>query len=607
MNKYVKLICLIFVPLLTASLFGACGKKQDASSGGSGDAGSVDTGGIISTADVNFVDSDGESTYRVVRPEDDANILPLATSVYKKVLEVYKVKASNISDSTEKDGRAEILIGDTNRESTKKARELLIAEVGGHYNDYIICTIDNDIVIYAPDNETLSKAVERFNTDYITGNVVTGGINCTFSDTSGFTELKIFGIDKLAKINIVKPIYNTSYLTMNAVDELVDDIKKKSGYAPKIVNDTVTAGPVDPTLSRTETAEYEIIVGNCDRDGVKTISDHDTYEIRIEDRKIFLNGGSPYATAMAVTEFDKLISANLEITSSMSVENGNYNDAIGSYDTATTYVPTWRDDFDGTEIDLKKWDVRWDEVSGYRSAANGKDQRRGNKQLNNNYVADGKLYEVAVETSDTYYGGMLTTIDLMEYLYGYIEISTVHPKGMGFWTALWTQSKGAKNVEDRTSQLFFSETDVEECYGPGTWAYGNTFAWPTSLGKENGYTETIHVNNKVISKDARGFWMDFHTYGYEWLDNTHVRFTCDGEVYADQQLREGPEQIAYSQPAYLKLSLACGSGNHGQPTTDPDEWADTNKYIVDWVHIYQKDGQSLWSTDMLHGDFKKIH
>ncbi len=82
-------------------------------------------------------------------------------------------------------------------------------------------------------------------------------------------------------------------------------------------------------------------------------------------------------------------------------------------------------------------------------------------------------------------------------------------------------------------------------------------------------------------------------------------FTCDGEVYADQQLREGPEQIAYSQPAYLKLSLACGSGNHGQPTTDPDEWANTNKYIVDWVHIYQKDGQSLWSTDMLHGDFKK--
>ena len=210
MNKYVKLICLIFVPLLIASLFGACGKKQDASSGGSGDAGSVDTGGIISTADVNFVDSDGESTYRVVRPEDDANILPLATSIYKKILEVYKFKASNISDSTEKDGRAEILIGDTNRESTKKARELLIAEVGGHYNDYIICTIDNDIVIYAPDNETLSKAVERFNTDYITGNVVTGGINCTFSDTSGFTELKIFGIDKLAKINIVKPIYNTS-------------------------------------------------------------------------------------------------------------------------------------------------------------------------------------------------------------------------------------------------------------------------------------------------------------------------------------------------------------------------------------------------------------
>ncbi len=51
------------------------------------------------------------------------------------------------------------------------------------------------------------------------------------------------------------------------------------------------------TLTVTDAAEYEIIIGNCKRDGVSIISDPDKYEIRIEDKKIFLNGGSAHATA----------------------------------------------------------------------------------------------------------------------------------------------------------------------------------------------------------------------------------------------------------------------------------------------------------------------
>jgi hypothetical protein len=43
------------------------------------------------------------------------------------------------------------------------------------------------------------------------------------------------------------------------------------------------------------------------------------------------------------------------------------------------------------------------------------------------------------------------------------------------------------------------------------------------------------------------------------------------------------------------LSLACGSGGHGQPTTDPVEWEKYNKFIADWVHIYQKKGQKLYN------------
>lgn len=60
----------------------------------------------------------------------------------------------------------------------------------------------------------------------------------------------------------------------------------------------------------------------------------------------------------------------------------------------------------------------------------------------------------------------------------------------------------------------------------------------------------------------------------------------------------------------LQLSLACGSGNHGEPTTDLIEWRDYNKFIVDWVHIYQKKDQKMYAyveyEDMLGGAFQEI-
>ena len=209
------------------------------------------------------------------------------------------------------------------------------------------------------------------------------------------------------------------------------------------------------------------------------------------------------------------------------------------------------------------------------------------------------MYQVAVETDDAYYGGWFDTCNKMNFLYGFAEVSTIHPKGMGFWSSFWTVSESGKYPEYSNTAFYNSETDIDECYGPGTWAYGNTFAWPTSLGVSEleleDASKAVHVNNKVTCKDDRGFYMDFHTFGFEWNGNKNVKFTCDGEVYGDQDLREGAEQLAYELPQVVYLSLACGSGKHGQPTTDPIEWEYYNKYIVDWVRLYQVKGQKLYN------------
>ncbi len=596
MKRFTRFFALLLVLLLTVCLFGACGKKDAESTDSTASVG-------LSTADVKFVDEDGESTYRIVRPEDNETVnASVSATVLQSIKKAYGVTPKNVSDDESGEGQREIIIGKCDRPEVDTALETLLSNGTGRNDEFIICTISDDIVILGATDAGTLKAVEYFNSNYVTGEVITGGINYLYSDPSKYDTLSLFGKDNLYGIKLVRPIYNVSYITQLEIDALDAAILEKTGYDLELVHDQTASTDKTYQLKENEPAEYEIIIGNCVRKGVTVYNDSQKadYEIRIEDKRIYLNGGSPYATAMAVTEFTKLIKNNSAITADMTVANGDYYSVIDGYDSASYYYPTWKDDFDGDEINYKLWDVRWDEVSSYPSAENAKTQYRGSSELKNNYVKDGKMYQCAIETSTAYYGGMFVTIGMMEYLYGHLELSTLHPKGLGFWTALWTQSSAEGNNEIPANERYYHiEVDVEECYGNGgDWAYGNTFAWPTALGRtvlglpnEGG---TVHVNNRVSSEDDRGFWMDFHTFGYEWLDNTHVRFTCDGYVYVDQELKDPAEQHAFLQPTFLRLSMACGAGSHGQPTTDPDEWQNTNKFIVDWVHIYQKAGQKVF-------------
>lgn len=588
-NSLVIVLCFI----LLCSFFTSCKKKDN-----------DETVSInYSTNDISFVDENGDAVYRIVRAEGDEELSVHASAVIKAIKSKYDVATRNVSDSENADGFAEIVIGDTNREITKIAKQALLQETTGRKDDYIICSIDDDIAIYGLTVESTVAAIKYFAETYITGEVITGGIHYINKSGSEYIDISIAGNTKLSDFKLVTPIYNTSYITELQITELLNTISTKAGYIVSRLDDNIastTGNNTDGsgTLTPTEANEYEIIVGNATRDGVKVIKDYNAYEIRIEGKKVYLNGGSPYATAMAVSEFNKIVNSNTTISADNNVLNGDYSAVIDSYDRATYYRKTWGDDFDGTDINYDIWHVAWDTASSYAGAANGKDQFRGSSKYKNNYVKDGLMYQVAVEDENSYYGGWFDTERKMSFLYGYLELSTIHPKGMGFWTALWTVSQ-PQDFEEFEYALYASETDVEECYGPGTWAYGNTFAWPTDYGRgfleiPKGTVGHVHVNNKVASKDDRGYYMDFHTFGFEWLDKTHVRFTADGKVYVDQQLREGAEQIAYEQPQVIRLSMACGSGGHGQPTTDPVEWTKYNKFIADWVHIYQLKGQKIY-------------
>lgn len=606
MKRVFKFTALIMTLLLLTSIFGACQNK-----GAESEVNSTEQNGTLSTADVSFVDSDGEATYRVIRPENANNAeASAAMLIVKQYKENHGVSLKNQIDDEEPDA-AEILIGNTNREETAKAKELLLENASGRDNEYIICTINDDIVIFGMTEKALSEAASYFVNNYLSQKTVAGGINYVYQNPDVYETVTLFGDANLSKVSIVRPIYNLSYVVQLEINKVAEYLPDKTGFTVPIITDqtaTHNSNGLDESavLTKTEDKDFEIIIGNCLRDGVKTFTDKDEYEIRVEDKNIYINGGSPRATAVAVTEFLGIIKAKSSVTTADSVASGNYDDVINKYDSASYYRLTWSDDFEGTEINTDLWDVRWEEKA-YSAAAGEKSTYRGSRKLKNNYVKDGMLYIEARETDDARYGGLLTTQSMMEYYMGYIEISTLHPRCEGVWTALYTMSAvsptDTNNVwswlhKGNDTRMYYNETDVEECYGPGNWVYQNSFAWPTQYGRDAlqlppDQTGAVHVNNNVDSDD-RGFWMDFHTYGFELLDSKAITYTVDGNVSLVQPLREGAEQHAYDQPVFLRLAMAAGTKNHSI-SSNYDDWNYYSKYIVDYIHVYQHKGNVLYT------------
>lgn len=600
MSKLLRVSAMLLSVLTIFALFNACGKKTE---------GNTQTTDGISAADVHFIDEDGEPTYIIIRPDNNSEApAKVAQLVFEKYRDQFDAKARRTVDS-EDENKPEIIIGATNRPETEMAKELLAENTDGRDSCYIICTVNDSIVIYGKSDSALLEAGNYFVENYMTNATVTGGINYTYQKTDS-VDITLMGTTRLDKFSVVRPIYNVSYVVQCEIDKLVEHVKNTTDYSLPVINDqyaTVTGNSLDGSseLKPTEQSEYEIVVGGCVRDGVKTINNRDEYEIRVDGNKIFLNGGSPKAVAMAVTEFVDIIKSNSAFSAENDVTSGNYNDVISKYDSASYYRLTWADDFDGTEFNEQNWHVAWGE-SAYTPPEGGKPTYRGNKQLKNNYVKDGKMYFDAIETDTGYYGGLIHSQGRVEYWYGYIEISTLHPRVDGVWTALYTMSDTndpGGNVwqwlyPDPSSRFYYNETDVEEATGAGNWVWQHTHTWPTAYAKQilGDSAKHIHLQNTYRSLDDRGFWMDFHTYGFELLSNKEITYTCDGIAWYTEELDSPERQQAYDQPVFMRLGMAVGTANYAL-STNPEDWQNYNHYMADYIHIYQRKGHKLYTKD----------
>lgn len=581
MKKYVALLLALIVVL---GLFVGCGDNETASSdnvGSNDNITNVDDG-IFSKDTVKLLESDNSSRYRVVRPDEDA-LNAGAQYIFKQLKNLIGANVKNVSDKEDGTDLYEIIVGECDRDETRLAKAYLEQKIAGRYNDYIVCTIGKKIVIYGQNPDANTEAAKYFIENFAKKGTVEGGILYTYAAQGDFESITVNGVE-VGKFELVRPHYNCSYLTELEMQSFVEDVYNRTGYMMEILHDQYTAE---------RPARYEIIIGDTSREGVEAVTDSDTYKITIKGTKIYINGGSPHAVALGVSEFKKMLKGNVTDASSVT---GSYNETIKSYDGATTLKKTWGDDFEGDKLDLSIW-TQPDNMSeeGY----NGKTAIRSTDP-NDVYVRDGKFHICARQDENYYYGGYITTRDHLNYKYGYAEISALLPHGEGFWTAFWAGTTDyTSSFDEKQPKLLSPEIDIMECFGNSTYYAANMHRWPTKAGSAAGYKHTsldisqALINDKKFTSVDEGVVLgdDFHTYGFMWTPQ-RMDFICDGEVFFSRDTNNDDGDVeAFNHSLYIIISMSVGGANDagGVITDNEDEWMNSNKYIVDYINIYQYD------------------
>jgi beta-glucanase (GH16 family) len=238
----------------------------------------------------------------------------------------------------------------------------------------------------------------------------------------------------------------------------------------------------------------------------------------------------------------------------------------------------WNDEFDGTSIDVRKWEH---EVNG-QGGGNNELQYYTDRTVNSR-VEDGKLIIQALEeiyTGDDgtrgYTSARLRTANKGDWKYGRYDIKAKLPYGQGLWPAIWMLPTDWVYGGWAAS----GEIDIMELLGHqpnkiyGTLHYGGTYPNNTHSGGS-------------FSLPNGSFSDEFHLFTLEW-DTTEFRWYVDGVKYLTQNqwYSSGFTYPApFNQRFHLLLNVAVGGNWPGNPDSTT---AFPQTMMVDYVRVYKK-------------------
>lgn len=238
----------------------------------------------------------------------------------------------------------------------------------------------------------------------------------------------------------------------------------------------------------------------------------------------------------------------------------------------------WNDEFNGTDIDLTKWEH---EVNG-QGGGNNELQYYTDRQFNS-LIDNGKLAIRAWKETYTgpdgtrdYTSARLRTKNKGDWKYGRFDIRAKLPFGQGLWPAIWMLPTdwiyGGWAASGEIDIMELLGQDPKKVYG--TLHYGGE--WPDNVHSGDSFSLLIG-----------SFASEYHTFTLEWEEN-EIRWYVDGTLYLTQTnwySSNAPYPAPFNQRFHIILNVAVGGNWPGDPdstTTFPQTM------LVDYVRVYKK-------------------
>ena len=238
----------------------------------------------------------------------------------------------------------------------------------------------------------------------------------------------------------------------------------------------------------------------------------------------------------------------------------------------------WHDEFDGTSIDLKKWEHEVNAQGGGNNELQYYTDRPENSYIENGHLVIQALKEhyTGPEGTREYTSARLRTLRKGDWKYDRFDIKAKLPFGQGLWPAIWMLPSEWKYGGWAAS----GEIDIMELVGHepnkvhGTLHYGGE--WPENVQSGKSYT-----------LPQGSFADDFHLFTIEW-DTTQFRWYVDG-IFYQSQTQWHTTNAAYPAPFdqyfHLLLNVAVGGNWPGDPNNST---VFPQQMVVDYVRVFKK-------------------
>jgi beta-glucanase (GH16 family) len=241
------------------------------------------------------------------------------------------------------------------------------------------------------------------------------------------------------------------------------------------------------------------------------------------------------------------------------------------------YQLVWSDEFDGTSLDLTKWNI---ETGGY-GWGNQEKQNYTNRTDNIRLESGSLVIEAKKEvySGNNYTSARINSKAKAIFAYGKVEARISLPAGQGTWPAYWM-------LGSTSGWPLCGEIDIMEHIG----SQPTMISHAVHTSQQNG----SKGNNWSARKYLDGLENNYHTYGIEWEKaysegDDNISFFIDGvktTTLWQQHVNSTAADWPFNSNFFLIFNLAIGGTMGG--TIDDTIFNNPVLMKVDYVRVYQR-------------------